>query len=428
MPCPYLLGDSLSRPYKTEFSLRALYSFALFARNSQSIQSVRICVKKRGWEGEKNPKNHGFTLYFFSFLHSIVSMNICLMGGWNTDSGASLHGELIGREWVKLGHNLKVLTFTNYAFHGTQITGEDEDFVTRCFTVRGYNPPEFDPIPFLTYDYEILIIEDLGMLPKEPLREIFHRIKKKAAVVNIIHDGQLAKDPAFYQFEWDALTCFDGRYKNFLEMVYDPDKINIIPYPCHPNQGGNKEQARNKLDLPLDKKIIFGFGPASEKILNSIEPLERMAAEYPILLLITIKNKDIAKRFNNLKNKGNLLVEVREEAPDIHRLYDYLYASDLLLFNKEAPAWVVISSTVYQCLGSGCPIVARESGFVEDLDREVLKYSNDEELEDNIRAVFEKDNRYKSSLESAYSYVGNNSSLRVAERFIALFESLKNRR
>ena len=352
-------------------------------------------------------------------------MNICLMGGWNTDSGSSLHGELIGREWVKQGHKLTVLTYKEHAFHGTQITGEDEEFVNRCFTVRGYKPSEFDPLPFLTTDYEIFIVEDLGMLPKKPFKEIYHRIKKKASVVNIIHDGRLSQDPAFYQFEWDAIVCFDERYKDFLKEVYDADKIYTIRYPCHSLEKGNKEKARKLLNLPLDKKIIFGFGPASEKILDDIDALYDIAEEYPVMLLVINKKKEILKKFNGIVGTGKLEIKTREEAPEINRLYDYLHATDLLLFNKDALQWVVISSTVYQTLGSTCPIVARDAGFVSDLKKEVLKYTNQDELKDCIRSVFEEDQKYRETMKAVLSFVGKYSASKVAEQYIKLFQNLR---
>ena len=34
-------------------------------------------------------------------------MKIAMMGAWNTDSGASIHAELIGRSWIEKGIDLK---------------------------------------------------------------------------------------------------------------------------------------------------------------------------------------------------------------------------------------------------------------------------------------------------------------------------------
>jgi hypothetical protein len=111
------------------------------------------------------------------------------MGGWNTDSGAFIHSEFIGRGFIELGHKLKVFTFLRKSFHGTVITGKDEEWVERCFSVSSRVPQILDPIPFLTSNYQFFVVEDLGMLPKDHLGKIFHRIKKKAKTINVIHDG-----------------------------------------------------------------------------------------------------------------------------------------------------------------------------------------------------------------------------------------------
>jgi hypothetical protein len=351
-------------------------------------------------------------------------MKIGIMGGWNTDSGASFHTELVGRAWRALEHETRVFTFYKHAFHGTQITGEDEEYVERCFTVSGFSPPALDPRPFLTHSYEIFVVEDLGMLPKDLLGKIFHWIKTKAKTVNVIHDGELSDDPGFYQFPWDAIVCFDERYKNFLKAVYPEDKIHIIPYPCSPWLKGDKEKARQTLNLPQEKKIILSFGPASRFCYQLIPSLAALARAYPLLLLIVTRDKEIIGNFKKLKEKKVLEIEIREEAPDLKRLYEYLHASDALLYNKESVPRVVLSSTAFQCLGSGCPIIARASNYVELHGAEIMKYSSLEELEKALRSVFEKDASYTATLKAAEEYVKTNSALEVAQKFINLFKEL----
>jgi glycosyltransferase involved in cell wall biosynthesis len=325
-------------------------------------------------------------------------MKIGMMGGWNTDSGASFLAELIGRPWVEEGHELTVFTFYNYAFHGTQIIGVDEEYVTRCFTVSGYTPNTLNPVPFLTTDYDIFVVQDLGMLPKDLLGKIYQRIKKKAKTVNVIHDGKLAEDPAFYQFDWDAVVCFDDRYKSFLAKAYDPDKIHIIPYPCYPSAKGDKVEARKKLGLPRDKKIVFGFGPAAKTTVDVVNSIAELSRDYPLLLLVVTKDKTGIQEFGKLQKQGIMEIELREEAPEIKRLFDYLHASDALIFNKESASNVVVSSTVLQCLSSGCPIVARDSNYVEYLDKEVMKYSSEEELKKKLCSIFEESKEYKTTM------------------------------
>ena len=352
-------------------------------------------------------------------------MKIGMMGGWNTDSGASFHTELVGRAWVEQGHKLKVFSFFDYAFHGTQITGKDENYVSRCFTVDGFKPAKFDPIPFLTADYEVFVAQDLGMLPKDLLGKIFHRIKKKSITINVIHDGKLSDNPSFYQFDWDAIVCFDNRYRDFLIKAYEPNRVHIIPYPCCPWQPGDKRAARSKLGLPQDKKIIYGFGPASEHIAELINPIAELSKEYPLMLLITAKKDSVVKKFKELQSVGMIDIELREESLPLSILYDYLHSVDVLVFNKPAAGHVVVSSTAFQCMGSGCPMVARASDYVEYYNKELMGYSNFAEFKSALRSIFNKDENFQSTIRAAEEYVNKNSAQEIGKRFIELFASLK---
>lgn len=352
-------------------------------------------------------------------------MKIGMMSAWNTDSGASIHAELVGRGWVELGHQLKVFTFNKYAFHGTNITAEDEEYVVRCFTVSGYKPEKLDPLPFLVSDYEIFVVQDLGMLPKDFLGKIYRRVKKKTKTVNVIHDGNLSKDPSFYQFEWDAIVCFDERYKKFLMKAYDKNKICMIPYPSHPLKYGDKKEKRKKLSLPFNKKIIFSLGPASKHLIELYPYIEKISEEYPLLLLVVTKEKNAPEFFKEKKKSAKFEIEIREKVLDSDELYDYLHASDLLLYNRKSADHVVVASTAFQCLGSGCPIVARDSNYVENFNREILKYRDFEEFKDRLRAVFDEGEEYKKVKKYAEEYVRKNSGIEVAKRFVGLFKKLK---
>ena len=352
-------------------------------------------------------------------------MKIGMMSAWNTDSGASIHAELVGRGWVELDHQLKAFTFYRYAFHGTNITAEDEEYVVRSFTVSGYSPSELDAVPLLTSDYEVFVVQDLGMLPKDLLGKIYWRIRKRAKTVNVIHDGELSRDPSFYRFEWDAIVCFDERYRNFLSRAYDVDKVHMIPYPCHPINYEDKREKRTKLLLPYDRKIIFAFGPATRHIIELYPHLEEISKRYPILLLIATKNKESVEFFKEKKKEAQFEIEIRETVLDLDSLYDCLHASDLLLYNKRSADHVVVPSTIFQCLGSGCPVVARDSNYVEVFDEEVLKYRDFDEFKEKVEVVFDEGKGYRESKRYAEEYVKRDSGIEVAKKFIKLFKELK---
>lgn len=353
-------------------------------------------------------------------------MKIGLMGAWNTDSGASIHTELVGRAFVELGHKTTVFTFFKDSFHGTAIVGEDEDYVIRCFTVSSDKNQKLLATPFLKEDYEFFVVEDLGMLPCDHLGKIFHWIKKRAKTINVIHDGDLKEDPSFYQFDWDAIVCFDERYYNFLKLVYPEEIIHMIPYPCFPWKPGDKFRARKKLNLPEDKKIVFLFGPSSKFGAEKIEILKELSISYPVLVLVATRHQKTLEIWKPLKEKYKNLIEIKEKYLFMDELYEYLYASDLLLYNKPTiPGRVTVASTAYQCLGSGCPVVALKSSFVETFGEAVYQYETDEEFRNAIISIFEKDKKYEEVIKNMEQYVKNNSAINVAKKFIDLFEKLR---
>jgi len=151
-------------------------------------------------------------------------MKIAILSRWNTACGVSLHAELIGREWVKNGHNLTV-----FAPNNIRPIGEDEGYVVRCFSDEGdHTETFFNPEPFLDTDYEILVVERVEWVPLEPLKRIFSEMKKKARIVYVVHERRCPTNPLFYEFNWDNVVCFDQRYREEWVKRFDEDKIGSI--------------------------------------------------------------------------------------------------------------------------------------------------------------------------------------------------------
>ncbi|MGQ9636851.1 MAG: hypothetical protein ACUVT6_03545 [Thermodesulfobacteriota bacterium] len=346
-------------------------------------------------------------------------MKIAMMSAWNTDSGVSVHAELIGRQWVKMGHPLQVFTFLPSDFHGTTLVGGDEPFIFRCFTTSRSFPPYLDPRPFLSGEYEVFVVQDLGMLPMDELAKIFPHIRRKAITLNIIHDNGPSPNPSFYQFEWDRIICFDHRYEAFLRRYHPEEKIQIIPFPCHPMKRGDQREARVKLGLPLEKKILLIFGQRIKEHLPLWPVLKELGSRLSFLLLIVSK-KDV----EGLEHLEEVEIEIRREAPSLDDLYDYLHASDVLILHRNPCDGVVVSSTAFQCLGSGCPILAYESSFFETLKDVVVTYSNFEEFKECLLDILNRGERYQSTRQALERFIEKNNAERVAREYIDLFQTL----
>ena len=339
-------------------------------------------------------------------------MNIGMMSAWNQDTGPAVCAELIGRQWVREGHQVRIFSYILSDFHGTAIVGKDEEYVFRCFSTggKGY----LDPRPLLESKLDFFAVQDLGMLPMDELFKIFSRIKRKAKTVNVVHDSELSSNPSFYQFDWDRIVCFDERYKRFLTKVYPPELIEIIPHPLSPWRPGNKVAARKKLNLPCDRYILFVFGQGLDEKLRIVGSLRELSKKYNILLLI-VSLEDPGP----LKENG-LMIEVRKEIPALERLYTYLHAIDAVIINKGlAEKKVVVSTTVYQCLGSGCPILAYDSNFVETIpDNVIIKYKSYAELKESLISLFTDKEKAEKLKQTQEKYVKEHSPERIAKKFL----------
>jgi hypothetical protein len=351
-------------------------------------------------------------------------MKIGMLSLWNAANGPSIHAELIGREWVKMGHGLTVFSATRHP-DARKTLQKDEDFVIRHFSVDSVSPvtraSQFDPTPLIKKDYEIFVAQNVERLPCKQLLKIFPEIRKKAKVVMVVHEGRPSNDPLYYKFNWDAIVCFDKRYKEWLVKFFLEEITYIIPYPFSPLKLGNKLLARKKLNLPLDKKIIFSFGFRPEDCLTPIPALKEINYHYPLLYLIIANPESNTEILLNAKKKYNFINLEIKPIP-IDELYTYLHASDVLLIHRESSKKynAVISSSVCQTLGSGCPILFHDSNYVKTYGDEIIKYTDFNDMKKKIIQIFQG----KSTLKEVKKFLEKNNSKKIAERFIELFKKL----
>lgn len=350
-------------------------------------------------------------------------MKIGIMTRWNVPSGQSSHAEPVGRAWIAMGHELKV-----FAAKGVDIylqCREDEAFVHRCFVqdVWGQRQNDhyfFDPGPFLQEDYEIFVMEMANFMPMPEMLKIFPQIRKKAKTVLVVHETGLPSDPNWYKFEWDAIVCFDERYKDFMSKAFPEEKIVIIPFPCHPPLHGEQKQARIALGLPLDKRIVLAYGFNILFTHVDLFPvMERLAKNYPVSLLLLAHHDPTV-----LESKPDFLI-LRSEMPPDDRLYTYLHASDVYVYYGRISVGVGVSSCAATCLGAGRPVLAPAScRYFELSGKEVIKYRDLEELEQRLRDVFNGADYVKESLVAAEEYASRNSGMEIAKQFIELFNRI----
>ena len=364
-------------------------------------------------------------------------MLISMLTTWNATDGTSFHAELLGREFCKTDElTVFAPTFESMSKDPHLLPiGNDEDFVVRGFEqtwgARGWVDESL-----CKKSFDVLVVESLDRMPIPTLQEMFPKITAKK--VQVIHEWALPNNPGYYELDFDAIVCFDHRYKAMLLERYREDKIHVIPYPCHAYVLGNKEKAREKLGLPQDALILFSFGrqPLSEyddylwlaNELGKEYKSKSTSQRVQVLIYLVVRSDDRGdwETVNKKLRSGSSFCVVRFERPGMDRVYDYLHASDVHLLPKGTSSKIVVSSTVCQCLGAGTPIVVPDTRYVEELDKEVVKYrpGDTAHLKAQVQRLLNEANFKKATVAAAQKYVLEDCAQKVAEKFKALFVSL----
>ncbi len=336
-------------------------------------------------------------------------MKIAMMSAWNTDSGTAIHAETVGRAWIASGHELTVFSHIRNDFHGTGFTGMDEDYVIRCFGTQktGY----LDSKPILDRNFDFFIIQDIRMLPVENLYRLLPKIKSRSKLVNILYENHLPEEKWFFKADWDTVVYFDRR-QEFFKEVYP--RAKHIPFPCFPPRSGNKAEARRKLNLPEGKNIIYFFCQRGYR--PPITELPVQLQETSILLIVTQNGHSRA-----IERPGNKHGLVREEpALSRERFDDYLFASDICVLHKVSTSdLAVVSSTAYQSLGTGCPIMApAESDFFKESGDEIIKYRSITDLNRKLMEFTENREKLKKHMDNVKRFVRERSPEVISAMFL----------
>jgi len=342
-------------------------------------------------------------------------MKIGMMSAWNTDSGVAVHAEPVGKEWLKMGHELTVFTFKKDDFHGEGFTAEDEDYVIRCFGTRRTNL--LDPRPILTRNFDVFVVQDIGMLPIDSLANIFSLISKRSKTVHIVHENRLPEESWFYRFDWDGVVYFCHR-QDFLKSVYPEAKM--IHFPCFPIRRKDKLEVKKRLELPLEKRIIYQF--CQREYRPFLRELPEELKEKAVLLIVLPQEYELLEE----ESPPPWMIVRKEEVLSHERFDDYLFASDAVIFHKFQSRYrAVVSSTAFQAIGIGCPIlVPAQSDFFFPFKEEVIHYTDTEDLKQILVDLIENEEKRKTLQAKVERFVEENSPIKIATEFIKFFQSL----
>ena len=341
---------------------------------------------------------------------------------WNATCGVSVHAELLASELMRRGYEVRVFApsvFTADRYCPTHhVIGEDEDFVCRCYDEKHHEDVEgggVDAQRILEEDMDFLIVESYSTLPQREVERISRKLRERGVkVVAVIHEGR--SDELKYKDlrAFDRIVCFDNRYLRFLSDY--EDIVEIIPYPCHPVRASEREFAEDKLRF-------FSYG---------VQPVWQYSDYVSALRTLNCEFEYVVVRSDSLLPfRDKFLVQKRMRLSR-EEVYAFLHNSDIHLLPKGEPSRkdaVVVSSTLFLCLGSLVPTVVPNTKHFESLPtidgvKPAVIYENLEDLRMKIERLIEDESFRESVKRAALRYVEENSVEKVADKFIKLLESI----
>jgi len=350
-------------------------------------------------------------------------MRIGLLGRWNATCGVSLHAELVGRELLKRGHKLTVfapLPESAGRWWHHRLIREDEGFVRRVYTELSPEGEEghLEPDAVLREDPDLLLVESYEKLPYRDVEQLVVRLREKGVPsLAVIHESR-PEDLGYRDLSaFATVLVFDRRYVvEVLGEKAEGVRLEVLPYPCLPVREGKRAFGED------GRVVFFSFGrQPAEEYREYISVLRRLRKDYPRIVYRVVRAAEPL-------GVGESWILEERRLLDTEEIYSLLHSSDVHLLPKGRTGRVVVSSTLYQTLGSLCVTVAPLSRFFETLpqgeDAPLILYRDEEDLESRLRTLMESPALRERIRENARRFVEANSVGRVVDRLEEILNSV----
>lgn len=230
---------------------------------------------------------------------------------------------------------------------------------------------------------------------------------------------------------YDCHVVHNFLAKKYLK-AYMKSSIYVIPHGSILFNPTPKDEARRKLGLPLNRKMVFCFGFASAS--KGFEEVAKTAKKMKDTLFVISgavhgfvgqHSKKVLERLKSSSN--NVIVLGRYLTEDEINLY--ASACDCLLFNYKTPGFISSASgALHRVIAAGKPLVTSIDNRLIELEdgRDALKFKRGdvEEMEYCLKLVL-SDKELASKLgENARHLAEETSWQKIAKKHFELYEKL----
>ena len=205
--------------------------------------------------------------------------------------------------------------------------------------------------------------------------------------------------------------------------LLDGQKVTSVPNPIdtHIYKRGNKQEARQRLGLPLDKKLILF---ASQRVTNENKGMGylveacRQLADMPQLGVV-ILGGHAEEVVDQLPLEAYPLGYVNDE----QRIVDVYRAADVFVLPSLSEN---LPNTIMEAMACGVPCVGfRVGGIPEEIDHRkngyVADYANADDLASGIRWILQEADYERLSEQAVHKVVHQYSQRSVASQYIEVY-------
>jgi glycosyltransferase involved in cell wall biosynthesis len=268
-----------------------------------------------------------------------------------------------------------------------QVLGRDEAWVYRVYDEVWSGTERFDYDMIVKGGYDAVIVEAYRGIPRSKLAEMVRKLRGRSLTVAVIHEGDVEGVEPFLKMGFDLYVVFDERYVNELFGSYRR-KVSyvVIPYPCaEPPQVDPWRPA-----FANGRVLFFSFGRQPvEEYVPYIEALDRLSRSYDLVYWV------VRTDGGKLNVDRPWMVEWRRKL-SIEEIYSFLKGCDVHLLPKGRTRKVVVSSTLYQIIGSLTPTVVPDTRFFETVPVDssgvgaVVKFKDVDDLVEKLKLLIEE--------------------------------------
>ncbi len=332
----------------------------------------------------------------------------------------------------------------------------------------------FDDVLHKVYPAKSIRIPKVGewLWSESFLKDLKIRLKRKEKILLHIHDGHSKfitwlilklkplDIPVLYQHRGGWFSIFDYKHKrkNPVYLVNFKREVNMLKYITHYFSGsrieydflfnemkirnmsfymdgvdfdyfkpGDKFEARKKLNLPLDKKIILYVGRFDKtngvnNLINTFCKLKHNNFNVELLLIGGYKNET---SYEIAKNTGAILFERMHE----YKLKEFYQASDLYVLAVDDYFYQTFGgfgSTPIQALACGIPVLSYNimhlPAPIEEINKIGRVFYTGEDLYQHAAYMLNNLHKYDNCREIAKKYYDKKETIKsIIKKYEELF-------